>query len=167
MAKAMAVTQLVFTTGRRSERYAMALWPDLPETAFIQIGDYFRFSLTSAEQKGMGRLNLAVFFGKAVKMAYGAPHTHAARSQLTLERLSSWTLACTQDRNLAKRVGSANTARQAFDILGPDHAEVIAMVGTKMVHQARQFSSPHTRIRGVIFDYGGGIIFDSEGHLLH
>lgn len=167
VAKAMEVTQLVFSTGRRSERYAMTLWPNLPETAFIQIGDYFRFSLTRAKKKGMGKLNLAVFFGKAVKMAYGVPHTHAARSHLTLERLSQWTLTSTQDHDLAKRISLANTARHAFDILNAGHTEVFTIVGTKMVRQAQQFSDSHTRIRGIIFDYSGGVIFDSKDHSLH
>jgi cobalt-precorrin-5B (C1)-methyltransferase len=162
VAAAMKVAQLVFTTGRRSERYAMGLWPDLPETAFIQIGDYFRFSFASAKEMGVRWINLAVFFGKAVKMAYGAPHTHAARSQLTLERLSRWTFDCTHDADLANRIGSANTARHAFDILRIAHREVFATVGAKMIAHAQSFSDMHARVRGVIFDYDGGVVFDSK-----
>ena len=167
VARAMKISPLIYTTGRRSERFAMALWPELSETAFIQIGDYFRFSLVSAKKQGIAEINLAVFFGKAVKMAYGIPHTHAAKSQLTLERLSRWTFDGTQDPDLADRIKSANTARHAFDILKNGHTDVIATVGTKMVRQAKVFTGSRSLIRGIIFNYDGSVVFDSTDQLKH
>jgi len=39
-----------------------------------------------AADKGFKKIILAAFFGKALKMAQGAPHTHAAKSSLTMKK---------------------------------------------------------------------------------
>ena len=80
VARAAAIPGLVFTTGRRSERFSQAVFNTLPEEAFIQIGDFFEKSLRSAAAGGIKEVVLAVFFGKAVKMAQGIPHTPPKRS---------------------------------------------------------------------------------------
>ena len=87
VARAAGLDRAVLTTGRRSERFSQEYWCDLPEEAFVQIGDFFKMSLESAVQKGFNRITLAVFFGKALKMAQAIPHTHAAKASLTLEKL--------------------------------------------------------------------------------
>jgi cobalt-precorrin-5B (C1)-methyltransferase len=161
VARAAGLDHVVLTTGRRSERFAQMLWQDLTEETFIQIGDFFEASLTAAVEKGIETVTLTVFFGKAVKMAQGVPHTHAARSRLTLDRLSAWSLETTGDKDLAERVRKANTARHAFDLLKDDQAAVIHRVGRAMVAAAEAFAGRALGIRGVIFDYSGAPVFDS------
>jgi Cobalamin biosynthesis protein CbiD len=90
VAKAMEQKTLIFSTGRRSERFAMSYRQDIRSEAFIQIGDYFQFSLDEAARKRFfDRVNVAVFFGKALKMACGVPQTHASKSAMRLNELSS------------------------------------------------------------------------------
>ncbi len=161
VARASGLEQVVFTTGRRSERFAQAYWPHLPEEAFIQIGDFFKMSLDCASQLGFKRICLAVFFGKATKMAQGIPHTHAAKARLTMEKLSEWSHELTHDDQFSKRIKEANTARHAFDIIGKHHPEVIFMVGRKIVSSAKAFVSGTMAIDSVIFDYNGSAVFDS------
>ena len=60
VARAGGCTHVVLTTGRRSERFAQAAIPGLPEIAFIQIGDFFKTSLAAAAQKGFAGITLAV-----------------------------------------------------------------------------------------------------------
>jgi cobalt-precorrin-5B (C1)-methyltransferase len=162
VAQAAGLEGVVFTTGRRSERFAQAYWPRLPEAAFIQIGDFFKMSLDCASKLGFKRICLAVFFGKATKMAQGIPHTHAAKARLTLEKLSEWSFELTRDTEFSKRVLEANTARHAFDIIAKRHPEIIFLVGTKIVSVAKTFVSGPVAIDSVIFDYGGGVVFDSS-----
>lgn len=161
VARASALDRVVLTTGRRSERFAQALLKDLPEEAFVQIGDYFRASLETAATLGFNRITLAVFFGKAVKMAQGVPHTHAARSSLSLARLSEWTRESTADPDLAEEILGANTARQAFDRLSAGQRQVIDAVGRRMVAAAGNFAGSRIQIRGIVFDYEGGVAFDN------
>jgi len=152
----------ILTTGRRSERFSQILWPDFAEEVFIQIGDFFKQSLELAARKKFRRLTLAVFFGKALKMAQGVPHTHAAKSALTLDTLSKWALELTGNRIFSQEIMAANTARHAFDIIQPQYPEVIAHVGRQIVNSARMFAGADLNIRSVIFDYKGQVVFDSE-----
>lgn len=164
VARATGNDRVVLTTGRRSERFAQRLWPNLPEEAFIQIGDYFRISCAHAARTGFSGITLAVFFGKAVKMAQGVPHTHAAKSDLTLDALARWTHETIGDRTLADRVQAANTARHALEILRPDPGAVVLRVGREMLGSARRFAGGSLPVTGVIFDYDGSLLFDSAAN---
>jgi cobalt-precorrin-5B (C1)-methyltransferase len=161
VARASGNSKVVLTTGRRSERYAQQLWPFLAEEAFIQIGDYFKRSLEMAASHGFAQITLAVFFGKALKMAQGVPHTHAAKSRLTLNKLSEWARPITRDSKLSQRILAANTARHAFDMIWPDYPPVIVCVGEQIIRSAIMFAGKNSQIHTVIFDYEGNVTYDS------
>jgi cobalt-precorrin-5B (C1)-methyltransferase len=162
VARACGLNRVVLTTGRRSERFAQDCWGGITPEAFIQIGDFFKLSLAAAAKRGFSDITVAVFFGKALKMAQGVPHTHAAKSSLTLEKLSGWTLEVTKDLTLSRKISAANTARQAFEILREHHPEVISHIGQRIVASAKRFAGLKTGIRSIIFDYDGEVVFDSE-----
>ncbi|MDJ0985527.1 MAG: cobalt-precorrin-5B (C(1))-methyltransferase CbiD [Desulfobacterales bacterium] len=161
VARASGNKRVVLTTGRRSERYAQQLWPHLAEEAFVQIGDFFKQSLEMAAGLDIVQITLGVFFGKAVKMAQGVPHTHAAKSRLTLDKLANWTLQVTQDSMLSAGISAANTARHAFDMIYPNYPVVVAHVGKKAISAAKMFAGQTAQIQCVIFDYSGKVAFDS------
>ena len=162
VARASGGHRVVMTTGRRSERYSQELFPDWPAEHFVQIGDFFKFALAAAAEKGFRQVILAVFFGKAVKMAMGIPHTHAARSELLLDQLADWTAEATGTKNLTAAVRGANTARHAFELLVGNDPSVIARVGHAVVQHASTFAGGNPTVRNIIFDYQGKIAFDSE-----
>jgi cobalt-precorrin-5B (C1)-methyltransferase len=164
VARASGLNRVILTTGRRSERFAQGHWHRIQPEAFIQIGDFFKMSLVSAVRRGFVHITLAVFFGKALKMAQGVPHTHAAKSSLTLGKLAGWTLEITKDLGFSRKISAANTARHAFDILREHHPEVIYHVGRQIVESAKRFAGINTRIRNIIFDYNGEIVFDSDNY---
>jgi cobalt-precorrin-5B (C1)-methyltransferase len=162
VARAAGLTRVVLTTGRRSERFAQGLWWRMPPEGFVQIGDFFKRSVSAAAKKGFDEITLAVFFGKALKMAQGVSHTHAAKSTLTLGKLAEWTLAITGNSGLGKRISAANTARHAFDMLRENNPEVISHVGQRIVAAAKRFAGSKTGIQSVVFDYQGEVVFDSQ-----
>jgi cobalt-precorrin-5B (C1)-methyltransferase len=162
VARAAGLDRVVMTTGRRSERYAQTYWESIPEEGFVQIGDFLKVSLETASHNGFKYITLAVFFGKAVKMAQGFENTHAAKSPLTMEALARWSFEITKDSALAEKISSANTARHAFDFIYPKHPLIIAHVGKQILKSAIHFAGPHPDIQSVIFDYKGNVIFDSK-----
>jgi len=170
VAGATGIKTLVFTTGRRSERFAMELFPDFSEEAFIQTGDFFKASLEAArDATKIDEVIITVFFGKAVKMAMGFPHTHAAKSELTMEKLGYWAEEITGNKKLAINIARSNTARHAFTYIYPDYPGLIARVGEKIKKYARQFCHERLAIRALIFDFEGRVVFDSDspGALSH
>ncbi len=162
VAKASGLKRVVLTTGRRSERFSQALFEKLSEEAFIQIGDFFKMSLEAASKEGFNKITLAVFFGKAVKMAQGVPHTHAAKSSLSIKKLSEWSFEITKNREFAEKISSANTARHAFYLIVDEYPRVVSYVGMLMVEAARIFANSDIDIQGIIFDFSGNVAFDSD-----
>ncbi|MCF8036133.1 MAG: cobalt-precorrin-5B (C(1))-methyltransferase CbiD [Desulfobacteraceae bacterium] len=161
VAAACSAKTVVCTTGRRSERHAQQMFADLPAEAFVQIGDYFAESMNQAGDRGFDRVILAVFFGKAVKMAQAAPHTHAARARLALEQLAKWTRAAGADDALVKPISAANTAREAFFMLEKQCPVMFSDVAARVVQSAENFSGNRIAARAVLFDYSGGVAADT------
>lgn len=163
VAKACGGHQVVLTTGRRSEKYAQAFFSGLSQEAFIQIGDFFKMSMECVAKNQFKQVTLAVFFGKALKIAQGIPHTHASKSRLTMEWLAGHVRVLTGDDSLVNEITQANTARQAFGIVYPLHANVLEYIGKSMIRSALTFSNSVCRIRAIIFDFDGNVAFDSQG----
>lgn len=163
VANAKGADTMVFTTGRRSERFAMDMFTDFSEEVFIQTGDFFKAALDKAVLfPGIQTVIYTIFFGKAVKMALGFEHTHAAKSELTLRQLSSWAGRVTGDEQLEEQIAAANTARHAFEYIYPGYPELLAFVGKKILENATRFSDQKLQIRAIIFDFEGRVAFDSK-----
>lgn len=161
VAAASGRKRVVLTTGRRSERFAQTRFSQLHSDQFIQIGDFFQASLACAAALSFETVILAVFFGKAVKMAMGIPHTHAARSELCLSTLSRWVHDQTGDQLMTTRVARANTAREAFFMLHDTYPGVIPQVGLRMIQSASGFLAAPVSVQSVIFDFDGQVVYDS------
>ncbi|VVS90813.1 cobalt-precorrin-5B (C(1))-methyltransferase CbiD [Desulfoluna spongiiphila] len=161
VAKAMGAHSVVCTTGRRSERFAMGVFPEFSETCFVQIGDFFKSSMETAGAQVMDVI-LAVFFGKAVKMAAGIPHTHAAKSDLNLRFLADLVEEMVDDAELVDKVAHSNTAREAFTYLAGPCPEVIDRVGELAAASAARFAGEGIKTRCLIFDFDGNVASDSR-----
>ena len=162
VARAAGLHRVVLTTGRRSERFAQGCWPEYSEEGFVQIGDYFAQALGMTASLEFREVILAVFFGKAVKMAQAIPHTHARSARLTLGKLAQWAREVGSGTELSRQVAEANTARQAFDLIKAACPALIEKVGNEIINAARQFGGPHMALRALIFDFNGKVCFDSK-----
>jgi len=164
VARATGLDRVVLTTGRRSERYAQNLLQDIPAEAFIQIGDYFQFSLQTAAEFEFRIVCLAVFFGKALKMAQGFAHTHAARSRINFKALAEWIHRSGGNRAFCRQIQSVNTARQAFELIRATFPEFVDRVGLKIAGSARRFVESDLAVDVIIFDYQGHPAYDSSSN---
>jgi cobalt-precorrin-5B (C1)-methyltransferase len=162
VAVSAGIDAVVFTTGRRSERFSMALMPEKKEEAFIQTGDFFQASLLAAAESGIKNVVLGVFFGKALKMAQKVPHTHAAKSELSLKKLSDWTIELTGDQDAAERICACNTAREAFEWISGPYPQIVQHVGNKMIEAAESFAAGKLNIDGIIYDFNGNPVFTKK-----
>ena len=163
VAVAMNNDRVVFTTGRRSERFAQAIWPDLPVESCFKKGDNIQLKQHAPSHKIIKSNKISGFLGKAVKMAQGIPCTHAAKSKLTLTRLADWASREVNDSSLTEDILNANTARHAFDFIYGKYPELIVFVGKQVINFANSFiKRKDALIRSVIFYYEGRIAFDSD-----
>jgi cobalt-precorrin-5B (C1)-methyltransferase len=163
VARAAGLKHIGFSTGGKSEGYLKALLPELPEEAFVQMGDYVRFALKVAAHMGFSEITAAAFFGKALKIAQGFGHTHASRGLADLQELGRWTLDLTGDAALAQAVAGANTARQALEILtGAQAGPVVEQVGARMLAALRKYAGPGTKLNALGFDFAGAPLWRKE-----
>ena len=82
VAKASGSERVVINSGGKSERFVKALYPTLPQQAFVEYGNYIGETLKIADELGIKAVTLGVMLGKAVKLAQGHLDTHSRRSTM-------------------------------------------------------------------------------------
>jgi cobalt-precorrin-5B (C1)-methyltransferase len=165
VARAAGLQYIAFSTGGKSEGYLKERLPNLPDEAFVQMGDYVRFALQVTAGMGFPAITAAAFFGKALKIAQGFGHTHASRGLADLKELGRWTLDLTGELLLAKAVARANTARQALEILtGARAGQVVVRVGERMLAALREYAGSSPKITALVLDFDGTTLWQGESH---
>jgi len=155
VARASGLTHVVGATGSSSEDAVRRLYPELPEIAFIDMGDFAGGLLKYLRRHPVGRITLAGGIGKMTKLAQGATDLHSKRSQVDFKRLAETAHRIGAD---AERVNSANTALEALDIAGPALAEAIA-------HDAR--ATVRKMLRGAPEGMGIEVIVTDRSGVIH
>jgi cobalt-precorrin-5B (C1)-methyltransferase len=110
-------TNVVFTTGGRSERFAMQRLPWLEEVCFVQMGDFVKAAFSTAIKNGMRRIYVGAMAGKLTKMAQGLPVTHAWRAEIDRQLLADCAREAGAPEDLLPLILSAETARFAAERL--------------------------------------------------
>jgi len=153
--------QVVLSTGGKSERLAMRVCPDLPAEAFVQIADFYAFSLMEAQKAGFLSVVHSVFFGKLIKMAQGHDYTHAHKSSLDLDLVSKLARDGGHNDALCRQLAEANTARHALELLRAEEAsEVIDAVAALALKNSVRLTANQMAIRLLLFDYDGALLVD-------
>jgi len=122
VARATGAAHVVGATGSTSEATVRGLY-DLPEVAYLDMGDFAGGLLKYLRQHPVPRLTIAGGIGKLTKLAQGAMDLHSGRSQVDFTRLAEMAARTGGD---AARVAAANTALEALEIAGPPLAEAVA-----------------------------------------
>jgi cobalt-precorrin-5B (C1)-methyltransferase len=107
---------VVLATGGRTERGAQALLPDLPDVAFVEVGDFTGAALRKAVEHGLRDVVFVGMVGKLTKLASGVLMTHYTRSKVDAGLLGRVTRTAGGSAELVERVNGANTARHAYEL---------------------------------------------------
>jgi cobalt-precorrin-5B (C1)-methyltransferase len=110
-------TSVVFTTGGRSERFAMKRLPSLAEVCFVQMGDFVKAAFSTAIEKRMCHIYVGAMAGKLTKMAQGLPVTHAWRAEIDRRLLAECAREAGAPEDLLSSIQAAETARFAAERL--------------------------------------------------
>jgi cobalt-precorrin-5B (C1)-methyltransferase len=117
VAAANSVGHIVLSTGGRTEKFAQALYPDLPEVAFVEMGIFTGDSLKRAAEREVPRVSLCAMIGKLSKTAAGKMQTHVAGNQVDCAFLGQVARELGAPEELAAAVGAANTARHVQELV--------------------------------------------------
>jgi cobalt-precorrin-5B (C1)-methyltransferase len=117
VAAANGVGHIVLSTGGRTERFAQALYPELPDMAFVEMGIFTGDSLRRAAERGLARASVCAMIGKLSKIAAGRLQTHVAGNQVDCAFLAEVARGLGAPAELAEAVGAANTARHVQELI--------------------------------------------------
>lgn len=111
---------LIATTGGRSEKFAMTLYEDYPEEAFIEMGDFVGFTLKMCKKYGVKRVSLVGMMGKFSKVAQGVMMVHSKSAPIDFGFLAGIAEEAGAAEEIVAQVREANTASQVGDLM-KDH----------------------------------------------
>jgi cobalt-precorrin-5B (C1)-methyltransferase len=155
--------ELVLSTGGKSERFARRLLANLAEESYVQIADFYGFSLEAAARLGFDQVTHSVFIGKLVKMAMGLHYTHASSGNMDLGILAEMARETGGSDEQIDRLTRANTARHALEIMQETNTtdRVIPKLSERVIEVSRKHSRGKLHIHLFLFDYNGQVIFKS------
>ena len=110
-------SSVVFTTGGRSEKFAMRQLPDLDESCFVQMGDFVKAAFQTAVKRQMTRVYIGAMAGKLTKMGQGLAVTHAWKAEIDRDLLAECAIEVGAAPDLVEEIRSAETARFAAERL--------------------------------------------------
>ena len=110
-------TSAVFTTGGRSEKFAMRQLPERDESCFIQIGDFVKAAFQTAIKRKIERIYIGAMAGKLTKMGQGLAVTHAWKAEIDRDLLAQCAQEVGAAPDLVEEIRNAETARFAAERL--------------------------------------------------
>ena len=155
VAKACGCKNVVLSTGRTSE-LAVQKKQNLPDEAFIMMGDHIAHSLQACHKRGFDQPIIACQFAKLLKIACGHENTHAATSELDMTQLLEWAQNGDVSESLLEVISKANTAREIVLACSFDPA-LLDLVFCK-AQSAADRHSPGIQPQFMVADYKGNCI---------
>jgi cobalt-precorrin-5B (C1)-methyltransferase len=154
------VSAVVLTTGGKSEAYAMNLFPDFPEDAFIQVGDFVGVGIRHAARRRMERAIVVGMIGKLSKMADGRVMTHAAGSEVNMDLLARIAAGLGADAALVEGIRTANTARHVLELTQAALPAFASAVCALVVEVLERHAAPVAPIpvQTILVDFDGTLL---------
>ena len=159
VAKAGGCEHLVLTTGGRSEKYAMELFQELSEEAFIEMGDFVGFSLKQCKKQGIKKVSLVGMMGKFSKLAQGAMMVHSKGSSVDFGFLADIAKSVGASEELVNEIIHANTASQVGDLMAEaNHDEFFNQLSEACCHSSLKEVKGDMEIETVIYTLKGQLL---------
>jgi cobalt-precorrin-5B (C1)-methyltransferase len=150
---------LVVTTGGKSEAYAMKLFPELSEEAFIQMGDFVGITLKHCARRQVPQVVIVGMIGKLSKMANGKMQTHAAGSEVNMELLAGFAAELGARAEVLEEIRKANTARHVLELCAREGLTGIAdLICQKVVEHGSRHAAGGGRLTAVLVDFNGNVL---------
>lgn len=161
IAKENGAEKVVASSGGRSEKFLRRRFPELPEWAFIQYGNWIGRLLDAAERNGIQDLTLAMMIGKAVKLAGGDMDTHSGKNVWNRELTAEIAEASGAEPDAVAAVKGLNMAGRLTEIFpvsqgGPFYTELLKRC---MLHCEKRFGGDLTL---ALAGTGGEIVWYPE-----
>ena len=113
VALASGTERVVINSGGKSERFVKSLYPDLPQQAFVEYGNYIGETLKIACELDIRKVTLGVMLGKAVKLAAGNLDTHSRKTVMD----KTFIQQMLQEREINVDISNMTLARELWELI--------------------------------------------------
>lgn len=151
---------LVLCTGGRTRRTAEALL-DLPEHAFVSIGDFIAESLASAVEAGMTHVVLACMPGKLCKYAAGFANTHAHRVPQDMPLLLRELTLAVPDDSVTAQAAQCASVREVLLLLDDAMRDALLSRLADLALQLLKTFAPTLHFRLLVMHFQGELLLDT------
>jgi cobalt-precorrin-5B (C1)-methyltransferase len=159
VAASRGLTQLVITTGGKSETYAMKLFPDLPIDAFIQMGDFVGITTRHCARRGIHGVAVVAMIGKLSKMADGRMQTHAAGSEVNMALLSTLAAELGAPPAIVEAIAAANTARHVLEVCQQHGIDGLpGLICRRAAEKIHMHTTGKLALDVALVDFDGGLL---------
>ncbi|WP_102961115.1 cobalt-precorrin-5B (C(1))-methyltransferase [Mangrovicella endophytica] len=161
VARAAGLGHVVGATGSASEDAVRVLYPNLPEIAYLDMGDFAGGLLKYLRAHPVPRLTIAGGFAKLTKLAQGSMDLHSGRSQVDFAFLDALALHLQPKRSsaLGAAILSANTAKAALELAAREGIDLAAGVAIEAQRAAADvLRGAAVAVDVVVVDRGGAVI---------
>ncbi len=159
VAKERGLSEVVLTTGGKTEAYAMKMFPLLPEEAFVQMGDFVGVAIKQAARRKLERARIVGMMGKLSKMANGKMQTHVAGSEVNLDLLADFARELGADDATYERIRTANTARHVLEICTEQGlVHITELICQRAVEHTSRHAGGALEVEAYLVDFGGALL---------
>ena len=124
VAKASGSDRVVINSGGKSERFVKAQYPDLPQQAFVEYGNYIGETLAIANELDIKNVTMGVMLGKAVKLADGNLNTHSRRTTMDKD----FVMSMLHEAGIDIDISDLTLARELWERIPTDRLQDFATV---------------------------------------
>lgn len=142
VAKASGAERVVINSGGKSERFVKALYPDLPQQAFVEYGNYIGETLKMANEMGIQKVTLGVMLGKAVKLAEGHLDTHSRKAVMNKEFIRQ----LLNEANVLLDLQTITLARELWEKIPAEQIDAFCQVVLSHCLEHCQRVAPHVNL---------------------
>ena len=159
VARERGIETLLLTTGGKSEAYAMRLYPELPEDAFVQVGDFVGVGVKHCSRRNARRAVIVGMIGKLSKMADGRMMTHAAGSEVNMELLASIARDLGAAERIVAEIRAANTARHVLELAAREGIDgLCTAICARVVDHLARHAGGALEVHAVLVDFSGAVL---------
>lgn len=158
------IDTVVLTTGGRTEKFAMAQLPDLPEGAFVQMGDFLKPALDRVVAHKIPHLVIGGMVGKLTKMAQGESITHAGRNPVNIDLVAEIAAEAGAPADVVTLIQQGISARYAGEQMAElGLADIFHQTLAKRVIKRLSGDFKHAfTIRVLVCDFEGNYLAEAE-----
>jgi cobalt-precorrin-5B (C1)-methyltransferase len=154
VARAINLPHVAACTGSTSEAGVQQIY-DLPESAFIDMGDFAGGMLKYLRRHPLPRLTIAGGFGKLSKLAAGFGDLHSGRSRVDRGLLAELLAGLRAPAAMIAQAREANTANEILGIAQDAGLALADAVAVRARKEALKIAGDALEIEVIVFDREG------------